>query len=753
MKKAVTAMTMLLLAVVVLFSASIPALAAEPIHGDYVSKEVYPPVATSTYVAQDTLFAISRGKIVAFSAPGENPQTVINLADYPEINKNDWNWLKLTGKAATLYLLDPFRGVLYEVKEAGLSELVHLDISNIGKEYGSPEHRYVIFSSVVIVEDDLYLLSMDPVTYGGLEMYRFSLTDGSCKQVDLPGLELMELSAYRDGQLLILDGNTSAVLVYDTKSEKIVDTAATLPGVDDGKVVYDAARDALYYLSGARLMRYGRESEAVDWVPFDGALSTSYAAMWRDSYTALAETGVYVCHTDGAQANRGDENVLTIWVDGNSLDSQLLNLFRLEHPEILIDVYSVPDENPLERLTTENLSKDSSIDIFLMHTYLIDSEEIFNRGFAAPIKSDQLVRNVLSMYPQIQELLMHGGELLGYPADLWPDFYTVRPDLLEASGLGEAPETMEEYCEMLLQWYDMYDGESAEFNFNEHQTIRAQQANTLSYIVAQYIRTYGTDDAPVSFDTPTFRHLMEQLATLSAYEDEEAADGLPSLFNTSNSVSPFNRSVNRSHEGEICMLPPVFEPGEQAVLNASLDYFIVNPNTPRYEEALIFLDFYSEHISLDQRYMLYPGYNELIEQPSYQADLQRHHDQIALSQRVIAQEQAFLARVSDDYAAVHPDDYALRLDTIAYHEDAMAQAEAALAVLTANRYVCSAEELAEYRNIADHMSFKNGALVWDVTETLGATEFLMRYIDGSATLDQVITALDRRVMMMYYEAQ
>ncbi len=745
---------LLLLAVAVLFSTSISALAAESLHEDYVSKEVYPPVVSSAYVVQDTLFAISKGKIMAFSTSGKNPRSIVDLSLFPEINKNDWNWLKLTGNAATLYLLDPFGGILYEVKDGGLSEFVHLDISNIGKEYGSPNRRYTIFSSVVVMEDDLYLLSMDPVTYGSLEMYRFSLTDGSCKQINLPGIELMEISTYRDQQLLIRDANTSAILVYDTKSEKIVDTAATLPGVDDGKVVYDAARDALYYLSGARLMRYGRESEVVDWVPFDGALSTSYAAMWRDSYTALAETGVYVCHTDGVKVNNDHEDVLTIWVDNNSLDSQLLNLFRLEHPEILIDVYSVPDEDPLERLTTENLSKDSSIDIFLMHTYLIDSDEIFNRGFAAPIKSDRLKRNVLSMYPQIQEQLMHNSVLLGYPADLWPDFWTVRPDLLEASGLGEAPETMEEYCDLLLQWYDMYDGAGTDFTFNENQTIRAQQADTLSYIVAQYIRTYGTDDAPVSFDTPAFRHLMEQLAILSDYDEDDAdGDVLPGVFNTSNSVSPFRRSINPSHEGEVCVLPPVFAPGEQAVLNASLDYFIINPNTPRYDEALAFMEFYSENIPLESRYLLYPDYNELIERPSYQADLQSHNDQIALSRQMIEQEHAFLARVSDDYAAEYPDEYALRLEKIAYHEDAIAQAEAALAVLTANRYMCSAEEIAEYRGIADHMSFKNGALVWDITEVLGATDILMRYFDGSATLDQVITELDRRVMMMHYEAQ
>lgn len=744
----------LLLTVAVLCCVSITALAAEPLHKDFVSKETYPPVVTSAYVVQDTLFAISKGEIVAFSAPGNKPVCVVDLSAYPEINKNDWNWLKLTGNDATLYLLNPFVGILYEVKDGQLSEFVHLDISNIGKEYGNPNRRYVIFSSVVVMDDYLYLLSMDPVTYGSLEMYRFSMTDGTCKQINLPGLELMEISTYRDEQLLVLDANTSNVLVYDANSEKIIDTAATLPGVDDGKVIYDTAHDALYYLSGARLMRYGRESEVIDRVPFDGALSTSYAAMWQDSYIALADTGMYVCHTDDVNADDGNKDVLTIWVDSNSLDSQLLNLFRLEHPEILIDVYIVPDEEPLERLTTENLSKDSSIDIFLMHTYLIDSEEIFNRGFAAPIKSDRLQNNVLSMYPQIQELLMQNGVLLGYPADLWPDFWTVRPDLLDASGLGEAPETMQEYCDLLLQWYDMYYGEDAEFTFNEHQTIRTQQVNTLSYIVAQYIRTYGADNAPLTFNTPVFRSLMEQLVILSDwYEDDVDTDVLPSIFNTSNSISPFRRSVNRSHAGEICVLPPVFESGEQAVLNASLDYFIINPNTPQYDEALVFMEFYSENISHESRYLLYPNYHELIEQPSYQADLQKHNDQIALSRTMIEQEQAFLAQVSDDYAVEYPDEYALRLDKIAYHEDAIAQAEAALAVLTENRYICSAEDIAEYRAIAEYMSFKNGALVWDVTEVLGATDILMRYIDGTATLDQVIAELDRRVMMMYYEAQ
>ena len=67
----------LLLTVAVLCCVSITALAAEPLHKDFVSKETYPPVVTSAYVVQDTLFAISKGEIVAFSAPGNKSKTVL----------------------------------------------------------------------------------------------------------------------------------------------------------------------------------------------------------------------------------------------------------------------------------------------------------------------------------------------------------------------------------------------------------------------------------------------------------------------------------------------------------------------------------------------------------------------------------------------------------------------------------------------------------------------------------------------------
>lgn len=744
------------LLVVLIFSASMysgiasSAYAAEPVHQDFVSSKENAGKAISACVVQDVLYALKGSKIYQFDALHASPEEFFDLSAFAGISTSDHRYLQLVGDGSRLCILHPYTGRVYEVSSQEMTEVVTLDLTGIGAP-GRNGRRQVIFSWPVICDDYLYLLSLDPVEYGSLDMYRFSLQDGKAELITPPGVELMEMTSYKEDKLLLRDGNSGRILIFDTAGKQVTDTLTQLPRAA-GCAVYDEASDQVHYLDETRLMRQASQPVFLDRVPIGGASDVKYAALWQGDYVALAGSGLYLCQTTAGQTTT-DDHVLTIWVDSGVVDRQIVNEFRLEYPDVMVDVIRANNGDTLERLTTENLSQNSTIDLFFLPSDLIDHREIFSRGFAAAIRSDKLVANVQQMYPQIQEMLLQDQQLLGYPAELVVGYFTVREELLEKSGLGEVPETLGEYLDMLLQWYELYAEEQPGYAFNEYRSIEQQQQYLLQYIITQYVRTYAADETPLSFDTPVFRSLMEQLASLSLWEGTEEAAADQSIFVTRNSMSPFIRLLNPDSIGEESILPPVFELGDTPLFSANMMYFIVNPHSEHYDDAIAFLEFYSDHISLPEKYALYPDYNELVEEETYPHRIKAINDQVMLSQTVIQQEKEFLANVGEHYAAHYPEDYAQHLENIAAHEAAIVQAEAERLQVEAKRYVCSAESIAEYRRVADYMSFENAPVVRTMLYTINADDILMKYMNGVATLDQVLRELDRKILMMYYEAQ
>lgn len=746
------------LLVVLIFSASMysgiasPAYAAEPVHQDFVSSKENASKAISACVVQDVLYALKGSKIYKFDALHATPEEFFDLSALAGVSTSDHRYLQLVGDGSRLCILHPYTGRVYEVSSQEMTEVVKLDLTDIGAP-GRNGRRQVIFSWPVICDGHLYLLSLDPVEYGSLDMYRFSLQDGKAELITPPGVELMEMTSYKEDKLLLRDGNSGRILIFDTAGKQVTDTLTQLPRAA-GCAVYDETSDQVYYLDETRLMRQASQPEFLDRVPIGGVSDVRYAALWQGDYVALAGSGLYLCQTTAGEIT-ADDHVLTIWVDSGVVDRQIVNEFRLEYPDAMVDVIRANNGDTLERLTTENLSQNSTIDLFFLPSDLIDYREIFSRGFAAPIRSDKLVANVQQMYPQIREMVLQDQQLLGYPVELVVSYFTVRPDLLEESGLGQIPETLGEYLDMLLQWYELYADEHPGYSFNEYRGIEQQQQYLLQYIITQYVRTYTTDEAPISFDTPVFRSLMEQLASLSMWEDvaEEDENTEQSVFVTKNHVSPFIRILNSDRIGEESILPPVFESGDTPLFSANMMYFIVNPHSEHYDEAIAFLEFYSDHITLPVQYALYPNYNELVEEETYPHRIKAIDDQVMLSKNVIQREKEFLANVGEHYAAHYPEDYTQHLENIATHEAAIAQAEAERLQVEAKRYVCSAESIEEYRYVAAYMGFENAPMVRTMLYTIKADEILMKYMNGVATLDQVLRELDRKIMMMHYEAQ
>ena len=73
------------------------------------------------------------------------------------------------------------------------------------------------------------------------------------------------------------------------------------------------------------------------------------------------------------------------------------------------------------------------------------------------------------------------------------------------------------------------------------------------------------------------------------------------------------------------------------------------------------------------------------------------------------------------------------------------------AELEENLYVYAAEDIAEYRELAQDMELQNSWIVWEMSNELDIEDMFEKYFDGYASLQQTLSEIDKRLLLMLYE--
>lgn len=687
--------------------------------------------AYDAQAVQDTLYVLMEDKLVSIVQGQEAPAPILYFSEYPEFN---WYSALLFSDGVSLFALDTMAGIVYQVEGSTLNQTARIDLSDIAQaaEDGSPNG---ILQYPVIRNGYLYALYISFADYSS-KLCRFSLEGGKAAVVPTNGYSFQEMTAYRDGQLLGLDSNTRKIVAVDAATGKMTDEIGSPAGYSVGAVAYDAADDRVYSLCDAEVLRWeGKRPVTVGYLSADSASGALYAGIWNGQYTLVDNTGLYACHT---ALGEGGVRPLVIWsaVQG-LLDSKLTAGFMRLYPQTPVVVRGAESDNPLERVSTVNITGDAGVDIFAVSSHDMDGGEVFRRGYAAGLDSAILKDDVLSMYPQIQEYLTRNGILFGFPAALWTRYWTVSPELLEEAQLGAIPELIDDYYDMMRLWYEEYGGDQPAVLFDGNQTVQGAWREAIYLLTSQYIYAYASGDQPLTFNTPVFRAALEKVAALAKWKGEDAArdnreEARKSIFQT-NAIEPFFQYLNPEASGVRYIAPPAFAKAGQPTLDTTLVYFIVNPHSQNREAAIRFLEFFSQNMELALRYQLHPDDNELVERQDYPLLARGYAERIeGIKARMAAledEENLFMLR-----------------EELGREEDAFAQEKK-------NRWEYPAEGIAEYRGLAPYMDVEHSNLIWRMTDALGVETILMKYLEGHATLDQALSELDRKVAMMFLESQ
>ena len=73
------------------------------------------------------------------------------------------------------------------------------------------------------------------------------------------------------------------------------------------------------------------------------------------------------------------------------------------------------------------------------------------------------------------------------------------------------------------------------------------------------------------------------------------------------------------------------------------------------------------------------------------------------------------------------------------------------AELEENLYGYAAEEIAEYREVAQDIKLQNSWIVWEMSNELDIDGMFEKYFDGYASLQQTLSEIDKRLLLMLYE--
>lgn len=678
----------------------------------------------------------------------------LSVLDFGQLNSEV---SMLTAHDGTLYMLlrsymsedgaSPY--MIYTAREDDSGNLA-TPAKALDVDLGLGEDAWPQFYGMACDGEALYVLLYDYDTtqdWGYNQLMKISLADGAVTRLTqdyLCGLAMTPeglVGLYRDWSnyeappaLVAVDRNTAALT-----------TLATLDATDASGLTWDPATGYLYVACRTQLMRY-RSGMAQPEL-------CGYLLPNVNAETSAVVDGQYLC---GNWANDG-EYIASATTDPAKLptrvlrlvnygDSDILYAFCKAHPEIAV---TEPDSYAYtaEAISQEMLSGGNSADVYSMFLPNGAFTALRDKGYMADLSSSQVLTDFVGrMYPQFSRMLYSSdGKLIAFPFQIQASCMGYFPAALEKVGLtvADLPNSIEGLMDFILMWQEDYAEEYPEITlFGDYVYNLDQQV--FSLIFSQRVVDCAAAGEPLTFNTPEMRAILtkwEQLrSTLQELSQEvdssvgviysSDSDGATQLFNTY--ADPLPQRYGHDPQWDGVPMHLSLTDGSEPYISTNMAVSFVNPNSPNLDLAILWLEFYAEHMSLDEQIAMLPDVNEPMEYMYYQQNLESIQESIANMESALAE--------ADEA------DKAMYEENLTWMREELADTEA-------RRWAVSEEDIAAYRELAPQLIVADSADFLS-SSTDGANEaskLMQRYMDEQIGAEQFIRELDRIIQMMQME--
>ena len=547
--------------------------------------------------------------------------------------------------------------------------------------------------------------------------------DGSSKRFLYKGIQ--GLNDY----FLQEDGTTYAV-TYDHEKNITTVIRVDWDGSDDLEAFSLQGRYEHFQIyNGVFIAVYADESCFVQIV--DGQIKTSVfsafassvmdSALFHEQFWVLGSPGLY---TPDWSAVTSKTRVLRISGSGpNPVDQE----FLLQHPDVRIEY--VPN-TAYEKVGMYNaiITGIVDLDVCTIDTS-IAAEAFLSKGYTLDLSvSPVLLEKGQAMYQPIKEFIFRDNMLLMIPYSIRLDnVVEYQPASCQLAGISvnDLPDTIEELLDIIINWdtdYGLTDAADPVvpilFDESAHKTLLYQ-------VIDSYVANSRHRDIPLSFDTDTFRRLLEKARI--------AADAAPIQTYDYNPARLFVQ-VGREVPGIYSVVFPLDE-NESPKYLSRVSGWAVCADAQEPELAIEYITFRMSKLTDATSVLLYDQEYEAIERedfPSFLADWQAEleklysileNDKNPITQRT-TQEQI---SIIEDRITNPPDSF---------------------------RYAITTEEIQFYQNeVIPNIEFTYGNPITNSEPTsIWAHTLIKQYVEGLLNDDTFIRELDQRMWMMQMES-
>ena len=498
-------------------------------------------------------------------------------------------------------------------------------------------------------------------------------------------------------------------------------------------LAYDAAKDTVYYFTESTL--WGMTGMGT---PFKAAYANQ---SYVDSMTIFSSGYAALWSSDGLEIHNLDPAYLpakTLTLIGSWRDAAARK-FTQENPDIPL-IFS-EQYYGMAQLGQAMVSGDTTIDV--IRTSVANGfDNLLEKGYCADLSSSQkLMDYVNSLYPALRDEVMKDGKLYAIPVTLYGSTLSYMPSKLEEIGLTEEdmPTTFVELCEFITRWNNEWIDDESKTNVMPFCTTMSNRSVVFDLMLKAYLDYYDAKGEPLTFDTPEFNAMLTALDSMDASSLDMPANMSDQEYDEYYQLYSgvfVDRGLLSTAEGEYAAVPLKLSIGEgkDFTVGTTMEVLFVNPRCANLPEAIKLLECYVDTLDESYKILMCPDCNDPVENQYYQETLKNFQDSLAELQEQL--------KTADDAEKRDLE------DTIKYYEDSLNNKESF-------RWDYSAQTIAQYREIGDHVFARHANVLYSAgNDTSTQLRSLHeRYVQKQITRDQYIKELNQKARMIVLENQ
>ena len=716
------------------------ALAAE---GDVLLHCGMPEDAISGYIdtacaVGDTLYMADYEDAVYTISPGDaEPKRYAGLSEYGELGYNEY---------VTRFLLsDGERPLLLSFREGGETREIALFTLELSDGAARAEEwmdvsgaiEYNGFRGVVSLGE--YALIRYYSMNGGESLARLNLTDGTLEPAAFAEGEIYALTPYTEGRALIevydYDQPTAArFYTYDPAT----DTSEELGTVEIeeyeplGTLACDPANGDVYCVKGGEIrsidLTTGQLGDPLASIPAD---NLDNAWILPSGYFACASSGV--CALRNIRGGSTEMRRLVIADDSyeNSVELSYY-AFQSAHGE----VNAVLSHGDMGDLIEKMMSRDASVDVYIIQATTSAFEAIRDRGYMADLTQSEAIAALAErMEPTLREDLSSNGALAALPvrAYFWQPYVNEAAWAKLGKTAADVPSNWSDFLDLLIALQTDFPQDGSVTLLDPYNDAAMARRTLFDAIFDTYQRALSRD--PDSVSAQTMVELLTKLEQIDftrlghpAEVGDDYNDARDSVLLTTNMGTTLSGLIDSYYGTPVVMS---LTPDSDPLLTLECTVAFINPYSENADLALKYMETLADNLSDDVLYTVCPDLTEPVLDPYYETNLRNAEEQLAQLQKVYDE-----AEPIDKQALEQQLQYAQE-----YVETARAQ-----------RYSISEEEIAWLRGHGDEMSVKGANLLYS-DDSGEAYELVNQYIDGKISASQMMKSIDGKLRMMILEGR